>query len=124
MINLKKSRKFNSFAYKCCVCGSVAYSKYSRGVNIVGKCRHKGSYFRFDELDKLANTGYFGVMNLALGFINKATVIIERHKCVVIKYNSNDAFILVEFPNGKRKWIDTFNLFCKVYNKNSEVKHD
>jgi hypothetical protein len=106
-----KLRKCNSFAYKCYVCGNIAYYQYSRGVELKGKCGHKGSYFRFDKLDKLANAGYFGVKNLALGFIDKSTVVIEKHRATAIKYRSSDAFVLVEFSDGKSKWIDSFDLF-------------
>lgn len=111
MAKVQKLRKYNSFAYKCCVCGCIAYSRYSRGVEPKGKCGHKYSYFRFHEQDKLANEGYLGVKNMALGFIDKATVVIGKHKATVIEYRSNDAFIPVEFQDGKRKWIDTFDLF-------------
>jgi hypothetical protein len=108
-----KLREYNSFAYKCYICGNIAYHRYSRGVELKGKCGHKGAYFRFKNLDKLANTGYFGVKNLALGFIDKATVVVEKRKATAIKYRSSDAFVLVEFSDGKTKWIDSFNLFWR-----------
>lgn len=103
-------RKYNSFAYQCWICKSIAYSRYSRGVELKGKCGHKGSYYRLHALDKRANEGNLGLTNLALGFINKAIIIIEGRKYIATKYDSCSAKALVEFPSGESKWIDTFNL--------------